>query len=153
MFRYALEFFAAGLSVNDDLEVGEDYATAPANYLIGHSIELVLKAYLLQQGVSLEDVRYRLAHSLTRCFKAAEERGIQQHFQLTTDDDELLHTLDALYSDKQFEYIETGAKRIPAWGELTGLAKRLLLAVAPTIEHGLSLIERTRAGEKLRTFL
>src|SRR5689334_19771016 len=83
MFRFALEFFASGCVVDDDLGVGEHYATAPANYLIGHSIELVLKAYLLQRGVPLEEIRKRpLSHSLTGCFKAAEERGFQQHFQL-----------------------------------------------------------------------
>jgi hypothetical protein len=154
MFRYALEFFAAGCSVDDDIGVREDYSTAPANYLIGHSIELVLKAYLLQHGVSLKEIRERpLSHSLTGCFKAAEERGFQQHFQLAMSECELLHKLDALYSDKQFEYIETGRQPVLMWGELTQLGNRLLLAVAPTIEHAQSFIDRMPAAKKLRTCL
>jgi hypothetical protein len=47
MFRYALEFFAAGIVTDDQLAGKESHTLTPANYLVGHSIELVFKAYLL----------------------------------------------------------------------------------------------------------
>jgi hypothetical protein len=154
MLRYAIEFFAAGCVVDDKLGADSEYAPTPANYLIGHAIELTLKAYLLQQGMALEDIRkYPLGHSLTGCFEAAEQRGMHQHFQLTDDDRDVLRTLDHLYSSKQLEYIETGSKEVPVFGPLTDLGLRLVRGVAQAIEHGESLLSNTPAGKVLARFL
>jgi hypothetical protein len=60
MLRYAIEFYAAALATDDaigDMDGYEITAPTPVNNLIGHAIELGLKAYLLHSGHSLADIR------------------------------------------------------------------------------------------------
>jgi len=44
--------------------------------------------------------------------------GLRDQVSIAAEDCEALRTLDLLYSNKQFEYIETGSKTFPAFGPL-----------------------------------
>jgi hypothetical protein len=112
MMRYAIDFYAAALAVDDALGSQPGYeiiAPAPAYYLLGHAFELALKAYLLEVGKSLVHVKQALRHDLDRCLAEAEEAGLSTEVPLSHADRDVVRVLNALYSDKQFEYIETGA--------------------------------------------
>jgi hypothetical protein len=55
MARYAIDFYAAAIAVDDrlgDQPGHEIIAPAPAYYLLGHALELGLKAYLLEKGIA-----------------------------------------------------------------------------------------------------
>ena len=115
MMRYSIEFYAAAIATDraiGDMDGYEISAPTPVNYLIGHAIELGLKAYLLQQGVGLGGIR-KIGHQLCTAYDEARARGLDNHFKPKDGDISVLQTLDALYLDKQFEYIETGLKTFP----------------------------------------
>lgn len=152
MLRYAIDSFAAAIAAEGALrEIAGDEigAPTPVNYLIGHAIELGLKAYLLQGGHSLADLK-AIGHRLCLSYKEAREVGLDKYFQREAVDVTVLDALDALYSDKQFEYIETGPKTFPVFGPLRHFARELLLGVTKAIPEGEGLLrENYKAGQLL----
>lgn len=71
MIRYAHEFMEAALAVDEKMGKRPGFknvAPIPALYLVGHSIELSLKAFLLSQGVTLRQIK-TLGHDLHACEK------------------------------------------------------------------------------------
>ncbi len=122
--RYAHEFFEAAVVVDE--EIGERpgfeiVAPIPALYLMGHAIELTLKAYLVHRGVSLKGIR-DLNHNLVACFQKAKELGFMSHATFEGPEEGALEILNALYSTKQLEYIVTGHKHFPVWGLVEAFA-------------------------------
>lgn len=152
MLRYAIEFYAAAIASDDAIGDSRGYeitAPTPVNYLIGHSIELGLKAYLLQKGVGLDRI-HKIGHRLRVAYDEAREHGLDDQFGPESVDVPVLDALDALYSDKQFEYIETGPKTFPVFGPLQHFARELLLAVSRAVPDGeLLLREGYKAGQLL----
>jgi hypothetical protein len=149
MLRYAIEFYAAAIAADRAIGSTGGYeitAPMPVNYLMGHSIELGLKAYLLHAGRSLDDIK-SIGHRLRLAYSEGQKAGLDAHFQ---PDITVLDTLDALYSDKQFEYIETGIKAFPVFGPLQRLARELLLGMTKAIPNGeLLLREKYKPGQIL----
>lgn len=138
MLRYGIEFYAAAVAT--DNAIGETpgheiIAPTSVNYLIGHAIELGLKSFLLERGSSLEEIK-RISHRLGIAYEQARVLGLDDHFLPSAGELEALQVLDALYSDKHFEYIETGFKQYPVFGPIQEFAKGLLLAVAHAIPSG-----------------
>jgi hypothetical protein len=152
MLRYAIEFYAAAIATDDAIGDTDGYeitAPTPVNYLIGHAIELGLKAYLLQSGRSLADIK-SIGHRLCLAYNEARKDGLDAHFQPAPEDVTVLDALDTLYSDKQFEYIETGPKTFPVFGPLRHFARELLLGVTKAIPQGeLFLREKYKPGQIL----
>jgi hypothetical protein len=152
MPRYAIEFYAAAVATDAAIGDSPGYeitAPTPVNYLMGHSIELGLKAYLLQQGLGLGRI-HKIGHRLRVAYDEAREYGLDDQFPPETVDVPVLDALDALYSDKQFEYIETGFKTFPVFGPLQHFARELLLGVSKAIPNGELLV---RDGYKAGEFL
>lgn len=150
MLRYAFEFYAAGMAADDVLIEDREYEQMPAIpvfYLVGHAIELGLKAFLLQQGVTLNEIRdpKKYGHNLQPAYEEALQRGLDKHFIAPGESEAAFKILDVLYSSKEFEYVETGSKVFPVFGQLQAFASPLLVAIAQNIEHGPRLLQ-TRAG-------
>jgi hypothetical protein len=152
MLRYAIEFYAAAVATDraiGDTAGYEITAPIPVNYLMGHSIELGLKAYLLQQGVGLRRI-HKIGHRLRVGYDEARRFDLDSHFPPESVDVSVLDVLDALYSDKQFEYIETGHKTFPVFGPQQRFARGLLLGVTRSIPNGEILLrEKYKAGQIL----
>jgi hypothetical protein len=132
MIRYAHEFMEAALAVDEKIghQPGfEIVAPIPALYLIGHSIELSLKAYMLSQGVTLRQLRH-FGHDLHVCIRKAKELGLLSHVQFSVAEEGAFGILDDLYSTKQLEYIVTGAKQFPLFGLVEVFAAKLFNAVS-----------------------
>lgn len=135
MIRYAHEFIEAALAVDDKMgnRIGfEIVAPIPALYLIGHSIELSLKAYLLGQGVNLGQLRH-FGHNLDKCIRKAKELGLLSHVQFSVPEEGAFELLDGLYSTKQLEYIITGTKHFPIFGLVVVFAAKLFNAVSGVV--------------------
>lgn len=135
MIRYAHEFMEAALAVDEKVgnQAGfEIVAPIPALYLVGHSIELSLKAYLLSQRVTLRELRH-FGHNLHASFRKAKELGLLSHVQFTAPEEDALKILDSLYSTKQLEYIVTGAKQFPIFGLVEGFFAKLFNAVSTVV--------------------
>ena len=100
--QYAADFLAAARTFQ-----------APTNrfspvryYLICHSIELALKAFLFTAGYKKKD-RKKLNHDLVKAFNAAEKNGLVEHIQITQRERETVEKANKLYPRKEFEYFES----------------------------------------------
>lgn len=132
MIRYAHEFMEAALAVDEKIGAKPGFeivAPIPALYLLGHSIELSLKAYLLSREVNLRQVR-ALGHDLHACLRKAKELGLLNYVEFRSQEEGAFEILNGLYSTKQLEYIVTGAKKFPVFGPLELFSARLFNAVA-----------------------
>jgi hypothetical protein len=147
--RYAIEFYAAAIAAYDALKrKGMPVAPVAVNYLLGHSIELALKAYLLQHGAKLVHLKRNLGHNLVACLAEAGVAGLTDKMSLDDDDRELIAAFNNLYADKQFEYIETGPTNFPVYRLLRPFAQSLLIETVKAIPRGKVLLGR-KAGELL----
>ena len=118
--RYAHDFFDSARAIEDQLGKStcfELVSPVPSLYLIGHSIELALKAYLQQHKVTLRDLRSKkYGHDLQACQIKAVELGLAAIVSFHPAEKGAVELLNNLYSTKQLEYIVTGTKYIPTFG-------------------------------------
>lgn len=138
MTRYAHEFLEAGLAVDDAMGHRRGFeimAPVPALYLMGHGIELVLKAYLLHKGVPLKEL-YKFGHNLHKSLRKGKELGLTSLVQLSAQEDGAFELLDALYSTKQLEYIVTGTKQVPIFGLVQAVGLKLFNGISPEVGYG-----------------
>lgn len=138
LVRYAKEFHDAAEGAGRTLGHRSGFeiiAPIPVLYLIGHSMELSLKAFLLHQGVSLRELRTQFGHGLHQCFDGAKERGLLTHASFDEHELGAFAALDKLYSTKQLEYIVTGAKTFPIYGYLRSMSAKLLSAISPLVGY------------------
>lgn len=122
------------MAADDKLGKKEGYeivAPIPVMFLVGQSIELALKAYLLAKGVELRKLRRDYGHELHRSLRKAKELGLADVVTLSDEEENVLVLLDALYSTKQLQYIITGAKTFPVFGPLESAARKLVYGIAP----------------------
>lgn len=109
LLRYAWEIFDTALAADD--EIGrrpgfEIIAPVPVMYLVGHSIELALKAYLVHEGVSLDELpTKKYGHNLEKCFDSASQLGLSNIVQVEEGEIDAMKVLNELYSTKQLNYI------------------------------------------------
>ncbi len=123
LWRYGKEFSRAGNLVH---RKAHPRLSAPAYYLLGHSIELLLKAFLLGRGVPLQELRSkRLGHNLDALFERARYHQVGREIHLSQVDRGVLHLLNIEYSLKRFEYICAGPIHIPEWSLLQSLSSKL----------------------------
>lgn len=138
MARYAVEYFSAAedLFQLDEHKAADGLtAKAPVLFLIGHSIELSLKAYLLREGLELESLRKKYGHNLLKCFKEAKNRKLCDHVSFEPVEVETLGVLNDIYYKKELEYISTGPKKFPVYGHVASLCEKLASAVATAVGY------------------
>lgn len=102
---HAREFLAAGVLVLNRAEG----VSLPAYFLLGRSVELSLKAFLLARGVKASELKSRkYGHNLSSLLDAALERGIMRELKLETIEIGVIKLLSYDYMEKRFEYRDTG---------------------------------------------
>ena len=97
----------------------------PTLHLYGLAIELGLKAFLLQRGCSLSQVR-RISHSLSKALKLARRRKLGRVVKLSRFDLRAILILDITYSSNQLRYIELGSTKVPTVSQLATAAERIV---------------------------
>jgi hypothetical protein len=123
MLRYAQQYFDGGVATYG---LTKHRPSSVALFLMGHSIELALKAFLLAKNVPLSDLRSRdFGHNLEALLAEARLRGIGDVVEITQIDAGVIHLLNIEYSTKRFEYIRTGIMTIPEWHLLEAVARKL----------------------------
>ena|SRR5437667_697572 len=136
--RYAAEFFEVALAADDKLGKREGYeiiAPIPVMFLVGQSIELALKAYLVFKGVELRTLRRDYGHELHRSLRKAKELGLFDVVALSEEEEKVIELLDSLYSTKQLQYIVTGAKTFPVFGPLQSVTRKLVSGIGPAVGY------------------
>lgn len=135
--RYARDYYRSAMAADHDLGHDKGYefsAPSPVMFLVAHSIELGLKAYLRHQGLSLEEI-VNLGHNLERCWQVAVEQGVQEHVELTEGDLEVLGIISELHLSTVLRYIQTGYKTLPVFGPLQELTKKILDGICPLVGY------------------
>lgn len=138
VLRYASEYLEAALAADDKMGSKAGYevvAPIPVLFLVGQSIELSLKAFLLSEGVSLRKLRYKYGHELHRSLRKAKELGLSNLVELSEEEQSVIELLNQLYSSKQLQYIVTGAKTFPSFGPLEKAALKLCHAVGAKVGY------------------
>jgi len=105
-----------------------DLVPTPAYYLICHSIELTLKAYLRGSGEELKRLR-KIGHNLNQCLSKAGEKGLAQYHCLKPSQEKAVSLINDYYESKELEYISTGFKTLPTYKVLDEVADELLLSL------------------------
>lgn len=135
--RYAREYFDAAIAADDMLGARKGYelvAPHPVMFLIAHSVELILKAFLRFNGYSVDDIR-KLNHSLMDCWQNSTQNGIEKHASLTEEEVEILGLLSDLHRSTELRYIQTGFKTFPVFGPLQVMTEKLLNAICPLVGY------------------
>ena len=147
MIRYSIEFYEAARAVDDAIGARPGYvivAPVPAMYLIGHSIELSLKSFLLHKGTSLKSLRRKpLSHDLLGCLNSAIEKGLSNTIQVLEPRLGALQALNNLYRSKELNYIVTGEKDFPAFGLIQSLSFDLIEGLAPEVGYSGTPLDHT----------
>lgn len=102
---HAQEFFSAG-----DLVLSKAKGVSlPAYFLLGRSIELSLKAFLLHCGMTIEELRSKKhGHDLSALLIEAMNRGLSKLVKLEAQEIGVIDLLSYDYMEKRFEYRVTG---------------------------------------------
>jgi HEPN domain-containing protein len=108
LWRYANEFFESAVLTRK--EKGKFFV--PSYYLICHSLELALKAFLRAKGKHLPFLK-RLGHDLEKLVVQAENYGISNHGGISEKLKVSIKLVNQYYKTKQFEYISVGSKILP----------------------------------------
>lgn len=141
--RFAYEFLCAAMHEHARAQhpTDSDISSVPGMYLMGHGIELSLKAFLLGHGMTPGELRKlgQNGHNLVEAFKAAISRGLDcplsdEHGELAA-----LEVLNERYAIKEFEYITTGTTRWPRFSVLSIVACKLYNAVASSVGYNKTL--------------
>lgn len=150
--RFAHEFLSAAMRehANAHDSVDADISSTPALYLMGHGIELTLKAFLLGHGMTSRELRKmgQNGHDLMEALSAAISCGLE--CQLSEEQGELaaLKVLNGNYAVKEFEYITIGTTIWPRFGVLATAACKLFNAVAPSVGYSRTLSVRLPVESK-----
>jgi hypothetical protein len=117
--RAAQEYLsAAGLvkrPAGTEVEAFTQRLCFPAYYLVGHAIELALKAFLLGRGMSVSKLRSKTYGHSSALLLKARRRRLGLVLKLKPSEVAAIRTLDECYSAKEFEYVVNGARRVPPY--------------------------------------
>ena len=121
--KHAQEFWAAA----DQLLNRAEGVSLPAYFLLGRSIELSLKAFLLHKGMPITELRKkRYGHNLRALLAEARAQGIERFVELEAIDEGVINLLSYDYETKRFEYrVTKGTYALPLLPETWGIARRL----------------------------
>ncbi len=122
LFSLSAEFLEAALVLHATPPVRVKYSSA-TYYLLGHSAELMLKAFLYKHGQTINGLR-TINHDLEKLASLAREKGLPDRVQLT----QVCHLAGA-YKDKSFEYRTRTRKTFPNLDLLIQEVKALQSAV------------------------
>lgn len=139
LVRYATEYLEAACVVDNTIGQRPGYeliSPVSAYYLLCHSLELGLKAFLLKKGISLSRLSGKdLGHKLGALFAEAQKLNLNEIFELSSLDKETLNLLIGISRDNQLRYMQTGLKIFPSWGAAYPFVCRFHEAVCSFLEY------------------
>ncbi|SRR6266545_626820 len=116
---YAREFLQAALKTGSPLVRA---------YLLGHSLELVLKTYLLTTGYGEKEIR-KLGHNLSRILAASKSAGVEKLVRISPEMEKDLAEFSTVYASEGLRYFSIlfllAPPRLPDLRRLFRLARTL----------------------------
>ena len=110
LWRYGNDFKRAANAV---LNFHAETVFIPYYFLIGQSIELSLKGFLLGSGESLENLRTKYGHDLKKILDRALEKGMSTEVKLEQIQVGVVWSMSDEYRNKRYQYNKTGSMRLP----------------------------------------
>lgn len=101
----------------------------PIVFLLGHSLELHMKAFLISHGVSDKKLRNELSHNLIACFRKSRSLGLCQHLSLSKRQVQQIIQINRYYQEKQLEYFSGTAKRFGSMEDFCNTVEKISRAV------------------------
>lgn len=122
------------------LEAGGGETFMPSLFLLLHSLELHLKAFLFSQGMSEKQLR-TISHDLLGCLRACQERGLSKHVHLSWREKMQIVRVNRYYKSKELEYFVPRAKSFGSVENLAGAVDRVSKGVFnPITENTFSAV-------------
>jgi hypothetical protein len=113
LWSFANEYYRAALLVQVRGESVLAYTTVHY-YLVCHSIELVLKAFLRAKGYWIQNLRDQFGHDLELALTEARKQGLGEFCSVSDEFVEHLRRANFYYRLKDFEYIVAGVMHLPS---------------------------------------
>lgn len=110
MWRYGNDYLRASVYV---LSQYPDQPFVPYLSLLGQSIELSLKAFLLTKGITLTELKNEYRHDLKALVEEARRQGIESHVTLANTHWAVIILMSDEYKTKRYHYIRTGMMMVP----------------------------------------
>jgi hypothetical protein len=112
LWTHAQEFYVASCVL---VQPEHSHLIDPSYYLISHSIELALKAFLRGNGISLDELKNfkKLGHDLEKLLERAVSLELELYLMLSQKDKFAISEINEYYKNKELEYIVTGYKSYP----------------------------------------
>ena len=110
MWKYGCDYLQAATHI---LSLGLPHPFVPYYVLLGQSIELFLKAYLLQHGMALTDLKKKFGHNLETLGACAREFGLQSEVSLSSIQWAAMNMLGREYMEKRYQYSHGGKTIVP----------------------------------------
>ena len=124
MFNYGHAYAASAAALNET-KLGTTHSDAPIRFLFSHAIELYLKAFLLLNGVTVEDLRGRaLGHNL----KSLTSKAVKLGLNVSKEHREWIGLANEAILDR---YIETGSRTVLLPNSLTAICSNLHEQIGP----------------------
>ena len=127
--KHAEEFLDAARREKDHATM---HTSLPAYFLVGRSIELALKSFLLLEGRVEADLR-RVSHDLVAALELAQRHGLASLVKIAPESEEALRWINEYYQSKDLEYPTTGYKSYPQLRYLEEFASTLLAGLQPRL--------------------
>ena len=109
-----------------EVEAFRQRLSLPAYFLVGHAIELALKAFLFSRGLSVARLRSReYGHNLISLLNEARRRKLGNLVKLAKAEVVSVRLLDEMYSTKEFEYSANGVRGLPHYAVVYSAAEKL----------------------------
>ena len=140
LWTYAKAYLDAAKTVVSTSD--KELVPTPVYYLVCHSIELILKAFLRGSGEELEGLK-KIGHDLNRCLNKAEKKGINQYYCFTQSQKEAIDLINDYYGSKELEYISTGSKTFPKYKILDEIADGLLASLRGYCRENMNIHDET----------
>lgn len=127
LWRFGKEYLTAATLVQAG---SKNKFSSPAYYLVGHAIELTLKAFLVARGVPVAELRSkRFGHNLVALVTRARKHRLGEFVKLGKSEIQAISLLNEQYASKKFEYIETGPFTLPPLSGFVLLATAMVTSL------------------------
>lgn len=128
LYHYGLSYIACADMLKASEPAGMIH-NAPIRFLYWHALELLMKAFLMADGLSVGDLRKR-GHDQKRLHKECIERGLSldkypEAFFAFTDDNEPIEA----------RYIVTGTRRLPSLDAMSDVCGEIKDAVRADLKR------------------
>lgn len=131
LLKYAKDYFEGFKIISEKVAHGTSWNPTvkllPLKcYLAGHTLELLLKSFLLSYGVPLSVLKHKVQHNLMKCLLMSNKNGLN-----LVDSKEIatIRVLNYYYNEKEFEYPKNGAKTIPHLKDIEEVVEKILVVV------------------------